>query len=180
MKDWNIHTPLGRGSAALVLHSGMADLVRLVMAVLVRDLVTVLHRNVVTLLSGDVVTVGLFVLIVSRADLLVDSLALLLVRRAALLLRHGLDKAPLGLPESTELEINSNGLNTSLANLLGDSVALLGVDGVADDVTDGEALLVLTDLQLGLTDLVWDILAVELRHRDTLLGGDGGAGGGVH
>ena len=38
----------------------------------------------------------------------------------------------------------------------------------------------LGDLQLGLTDLVWDILAVELRDRDTLLAGDGGAGGGVH
>ena len=67
-----------------------------------------------------------------------------------------------------------------LANFLGDSVTLLGVDGVADDVTDGEALLVLTDVQLGLTDLVGDLLAVELWHLDTLLRGDRGAGGGVY
>ena len=71
-------------------------------------------------------------------------------------------------------------MNPSLANILGDCAALLGVDSTADDVTDREALLVLGDLQLGVTCLVRDLLTVHVWDGQTLLRGDGGAGAGLH
>ena len=50
-----------------------------------------------------------------------------------------------------------------------DSLALLGLDRGADDVTDREALLVLGHLQPGLTHLVRNILAHQVRNTETLL-----------
>lgn len=56
----------------------------------------------------------------------------------------------------------------------------LGVDGFADHVRDGEALLMGADLQPGLADLVRNLLADDVRDLDTLLLRDGGALGGLH
>ena len=71
-------------------------------------------------------------------------------------------------------------MNPSLTNILGDCAALLGVDSTADDVTDREALLVLRDLQLGVTCLVRDLLTVQVWHCHALLLRHWGTLGGFH
>ena len=66
-------------------------------------------------------------------------------------------------------------LHHRVAHSLVDGIAVLGASGGAEDVTDGEALLVLGDLQPCLTDLLWDLLAVEVRQSEAELVGEGGA-----
>ena len=61
------------------------------------------------------------------------------------------------------------------AFLVGDSLTLFGGDSIADDITDSEALLVLGYLQPGLTQLVRNILAHQVRDSEALLLGDRGA-----
>jgi len=85
MDDGDVQTPLGRGGAALVLHTRMTHLLGNLVTLLAGDLMTLLHWDLVTVLPGHVVALRLLVGVVSITDFLLHSLALLLVRSAALL-----------------------------------------------------------------------------------------------
>jgi len=136
LDNWNIDTPLGWSRLAFVLVSRMADLLWNILAHLPGDIVALLYGDIFTFLLWGIVTLWFMIHILSSANFLVDSLALLFVSCGALLLTH------------------------SAAHFLVDCGALLRWNLCADNITDGETLLLFSNLYLGSAHLHSSILTL--------------------